>query len=136
MIEPLTLEKIGQVILQIEAGIKLPYPCDQKPSVYRDKQGRISQIITGAAKMHIIDEGTGQIQIFSPKVYQDCMNPKAIQIYTLKIAQPQPDRLQLNNYFETYNIELKGKSIEIYPWKAEIHKAGCVPCTNCGKCGW
>lgn len=141
----ITIQAIWEEMVESATGNSLPYPCNQAPGLYKDKEGKGDYIITAANRIRVSElsveelgarENIGLTQVFQPKVYQDCMNPEQIMIYPLKITQPQPGCLLFNDHFEESLVELKGKKVEVCPWKAEIHKAGCVPCTNCGKCGW
>lgn len=87
-------------------------------------------------QLRITDQQTGENQIFSPAIYQSCMNPQNIRIYEMKILRRSGQKMEIQTHYGSWEIDLSDKLVEVADWEAKIHKVDCRKCENCGRCGW
>ena len=84
----------------------------------------------------ITNKKTKENQVFSPTVYQSCMNPKDIRIYDMTIQRLSTTTIQIVTRYQSAIIDVTKNNIAISSWKASIHKPDCRKCENCGRCSW
>lgn len=111
---------------EIPAGYKLY----SSPAILSDSED--------AYKIVTIDQS---IQIgtekYTPVLHQNCMEPNQKTIYPLTITQHHGKQIILEDHYHSRTLDLsKLPEIQIHPWYPVIKKKSCIPCTNCGRCGW
>lgn len=94
---------------------------------------------TETLQLKILDRETGENQVISPVIYQNCMKPDDIRIFPLTVKISTDDEnniIMAENRYERIRIDLRRQQVQVSKWKAEIHKTECIKCENCGRCGW
>ena len=94
------------------------------------------KMVTKEKQLRIFDEKSGEWEVFSPVIFQNCMRPEEVTIYPLTITLLAEDRIQIETKYQQRDFDLKDKEIELCEWEAKIHKVECTHCENCGRCGW
>ena len=115
----------------IRADMEYPYPCVPSPGITEEKDGGLV-IITAS---HVFRIRNGETEI-SPVLYQNCMHPEIIHIDPVQIRIDSGEICFQVRDQQWIIRESEASSVEILPWKAEIKKRSCIPCTNCGRCSW
>lgn len=74
---------------------------------------------------------------YTPVLHQNCMDPDQKTIYPLTITWHHGKQIILEDHYHSRTLDLsKLPEIQIHPWYPVIKKKSCIPCTNCGRCGW
>ncbi|MCI2154836.1 hypothetical protein FYJ51_05045 [Erysipelotrichaceae bacterium Oil+RF-744-GAM-WT-6] len=88
----------------------------------------------------VTDLSSGTSVQFRPVMYEDCMNPgnwktieaeKTEENGIVRFRSAEHDLLIPERELGRYSI----REFQIEPVKPSRRK-GCIPCTNCGQCGW
>jgi len=89
----------------------------------------------------IEDKTTGEQLIFSPIAYENCMKPGEIKVVPVEYFENEEcisirigstEKSISKSKLNTGEIVIT--THEFVPRLSE--KRGCVPCRNCGQCGW
>ena len=74
---------------------------------------------------------------YTPVLHQNCMEPDQKTIYPLTIIQHHNKQIILTDHYHSTTLDLSElPDIQIHPWYPVIKRKSCIPCTNCGRCGW
>lgn len=74
---------------------------------------------------------------YTPVLHQNCMFPDQKIIYPLTIMQSSDKQIILTDHYHSLTLDPSELTdILIHPWYPVIKKKSCIPCTNCGRCGW
>ncbi len=91
---------------------------------------------TKTRQIKVTDFEKQENKVYSPVIYQSCMNPENIHIYDLKVKKISAGQWMVETHYQTDMINLKSSDLQVSGWKPEIHKVDCKKCENCGRCGW
>lgn len=127
-------EEEQQFLARLESRNPEEYPCLPAPGTVFDERGKRTGVVTAARQIRIKTEGDWEV--WSPILYQSCMNPKELRIYCLTAEDLGDGRVRLKTRYKEKIINPQETETEISPWIPQIHKSDCLHCTNCGKCSW
>lgn len=71
--------------------------------------------------------------VYSPVIYQSCMNPEDIIIYPLEIIQ-HGNMIIFKDHYHSGKWLLNQEKVQIKAWYPKLKRQGCEPCSNCGRC--
>lgn len=110
--------------------IPVGYTLSCTPAIISDADD-VHKIITIDQSVQL---GTDQ---YTPVLHQNCMSPEQKIIYPLTIVQSSDKQIILTDHFHSLILDPSElPDIQIHPWYPVIKKKSCIPCTNCGRCGW
>lgn len=113
--------------------LKPDFSCDQEPGVSETSCG--IQYITADTQLRITKKGTNDTEIWAPFLFRSCMDPILKEIRTLTI-HVFSDKLELTTPYSHACYNQNEIELEILPWSPSPQQKGCIPCRNCGNCGW
>lgn len=107
------------------------YTLSNSPAIISDSEN-VYKIITIDQFVQI---GTDR---YTPVLHQNCMFPEQKTIYPLLITQCHDYKIVLKDHYHSLSLDMRKlpDNIQIHPWYPVIKKKSCIPCTNCGRCGW
>lgn len=131
------MNNVQRFLQQFDFQTPSGYPCDRKPECICTKDGRILRIVTASSQFRLTEKGTTDSAVWAPSLYQSSMHPEHMEIRTL-LVEAQNDMLYVETRYDQLSIDLSNTDvkIEVSAWVPEIHKADCLHCENCGRCGW
>lgn len=112
----------------------MPYPCVPQPGAGSDEAG-VYTVVTASCGFRVPCGDAKKTEI-TPVLYQSCMHPEQIHIDTVRILAGNGEICFLVRDCLWKIPEREADAVEIFPWKAELKKKSCIPCTNCGGCSW
>lgn len=106
--------------------------------IWKDLGGNASdrQIVTKTKQLRVTNILENNNKIFSPIIYQSCMNPEDIRIYEMKIVKCSHFLWMIETHYEKVELDVRNFQLDVSDWEAKIHKVDCKKCENCGRCGW
>lgn len=113
---------------------EVPYPCVPEPGAEKDKAGDFT-VVTVSYGFRIPGEDREKTEI-TPVLYQSCMHPEKIHIDAVQIFSGHGEICFQVRDRQWKIPEQQADIVDIFPWKAELKKKSCIPCTNCGGCSW
>lgn len=130
------MDRIDKVFQKLRVQSRNKYKTDPKPMVERGEDGRIRKVITAGDQIRVVEKETGKNQVFSPVLYQSCMDTDNIILKTLLVQRLDDTHLVLDNGYVKQVIDCEKNYLETANWDGKIQKKNCTHCTNCGRCSW
>lgn len=115
-------------------GEEIPYPVLPLPGAETDDEGAVT-VVTASYGFRIPGENSEKTEI-TPVLYQSCMHPEKIRVDSVRIFSGSGEICFQVRDRQWKIPEQQADAVDIFPWKAELKKKSCIPCTNCGGCSW
>lgn len=112
---------------------EVPYPSLPLPGA-ETEEGAVT-VVTASYGFRIAGEDSEKTEI-TPVLYQSCMHPEKIRIDAVQIFSGSGEICFQVRDRQWKIPEQQADTVDIFPWKAELKKKSCIPCTNCGGCSW
>lgn len=128
------IQKAESVLSRLDVSSDISVPCDRSPGQICRPDGSVEAVITAGSRIVIEDRETGENRVFSPVLYQSCMNPENLFVYTMEVRQKNDTELWVATKYDKSRIDLCHETVSIRRWFPEVHKRDCRYCENCGRC--
>lgn len=130
------MDQLLKLAGQLDPGRAEGYLCREEPGKRKDDTTGNIKIVTVKTQIRIRDPQGNETEVWSPTLYQSCMNPQRIELRPLYVEICPGGGLRIGNSYGSRTLDLERCILEAAPWVPKIHKTDCRHCENCGRCSW